>query len=249
MEQFEREAAWLLKEKYQGIVCDSYHYDLKRLKNVEPLAYLIGSVPFLNVTIGLASQPLIPRPETEYWVAEVIRTYQTQDKVPNRILDLCAGSGCIGVALGKAFSKARVDFVEIDTKHHPTIKDNCAKNEVENLGRIMGGHLFEHIPAGRRYDLIVSNPPYIDQNLGRVEDSVTEYEPALALYGGAEGLELIREIIITSPSYLTKEGSLWLEHEPEQVETITKIGMEHNFLVNTHKDQYQVQRFSELLLQ
>lgn len=249
MEQSEREAAWLLKEKYRGIASADYQLDLERLKHGEPLAYLIGYVPFLNVSIGLASKPLIPRPETEYWVAEVIRNYQTQGKVPGRILDLCAGSGCIGVALGHAFPGAAVDFAELDSNHHTTITSNCVSNQLKNQINIMGGHLFSEVTPGKRYDLIISNPPYIDQRLGRVDKSVADYEPGLALYGGVAGLDLITEIISKSPHYLTPGGSLWLEHEPEQVETIAMLGAAHNFLVNTHADQYQVSRFSQLLLQ
>lgn len=245
----EREAAWLLKDKYHGIANQDYQTDLEKLKQGEPLAYLIGNLPFLDCTITLDSRPLIPRVETEYWVGEIIKAYSETKTSPRAILDLCAGSGCIGVALGRAFSQALVDFVEIDSAHHPTIKSNCLRNQLKNPTRILAGHLFTDLPKNQSYDLIVSNPPYVDSRLKRVAKTVRNYEPALALYGGRAGLEIIAEIIALSPNHLAPGGALWLEHEPEQAREIVALGAKRGFLTTTHLDQYQTPRFSKLLLQ
>jgi release factor glutamine methyltransferase len=249
MEPNPKEANWLLKEKYHGIIGPNYQADLKRLMQGEPLAYIIGRIPFLDCTISLDSRPLIPRTETEYWVSEVIKNYTETKTHPKMVLDLCAGSGCIGIALGRAFPAAKIDFAEIDTSHHSTIRNNYALNQLKNPVRIFDGHLFSNLPTREHYDLILSNPPYIDTDLKRVSPSVSNYEPALALYGGQAGLEIINEIIVESHKHLTPGGAIWLEHEPEHAEIIVELGFKHNFLVTTQEDQYGILRFSRLLLQ
>lgn len=236
-----QEEKWLLLEKHKGEEGDAFQSDLARLRSGEPLAYIIGHVPFLDCRIHLDSKPLIPRPETEYWVAKVIETIS-----PNsRVLDLCAGSGCIGVGVAKAIPEAQVTFAELDPAHVQTIEKNIAANLSDGERfKAVQTDLFENVTG--TYDFILSNPPYIDPSIDRTEYSVKEYEPHLALYGGQGGMEIIRRIIEAAPEYLAKGGQLWLEHEPEQVEAIRKVALATGFNVATHNDQYEVQRFSIL---
>lgn len=247
---FDKEEKWLLEEKYHGEKSFAFFADLEKLKKHTPLAYLIGYIPFLNCKIYLDSKPLIPRPETEFWVEKVIelinsRKSQSLEKI--NILDLCAGSGCIGVAVAKNISNTSVDFTELDPAHQNTIAKNCSNNEItDNRYRILIGNLFSPLKE-EKYDFILSNPPYIDKTLERVEYSVAKNEPELALYGGNQGLELIKEIIEKAPNYLKPNGQLWIEHEPEQSESINKLA-ENDFLVKTHQDQYQIERFTQLIL-
>ncbi|HVS79487.1 MAG TPA: peptide chain release factor N(5)-glutamine methyltransferase [Candidatus Paceibacterota bacterium] len=217
----EREAEWLLRDKYDGVETPEYHKDLERLAAGEPLAYTIGWTPFLNTKIFLDSRPLIPRPETEYWVGNAIAEAEKNSK-PLKILDLCAGSGCIGVAVLKALPNSTVDFIEIDPAHHPLIAKNIRENSIdESRTRILGGDLFEN--AGTGYDLILSNPPYIDPALQRTDGSVLNHEPHLALFGGERGMEIIERIIADGPAHLALGGTLYIEHEPEQAEAIAKL--------------------------
>lgn len=128
-----RDQHWLVTEKYEGVESDGFHADCKRLANGEPLGYIIGHVPFLDCQIWLDSHPLIPRPETEFWVEHALREIkksqlsQLRGLTPN-IMDLCAGSGAIGVAVAKAIPEATVTFAEIDPIHLPTIKINLTQN-------------------------------------------------------------------------------------------------------------------------
>ena len=208
-----------------------------------PEAYRIGWVPFINTEIWLDSKPLIPRTETEYWVNEVIQTIR-KSQILNpksiKVLDLCAGSGCIGVAMLKEIPEALVDFVEMNEKHHSTIRKNVEMNHLDaTRTRIFGGNLFQNITD--TYDFILSNPPYIDPRLGsRVQESVAFYEPKMALYGGKGGLALIDAILKKVSSHLKPEGTLYLEHEPEQVEHLSK----HPLYKSTHEDQFGRKRFS-----
>ncbi len=245
-----QEEKWLLKEKYFGEKSEAFFADCQKLKHNTPLAYLIGHTPFLNTKIYLDSKPLIPRSETEYWVEKALSEINTCHKHKNEtieVLDLCTGSGCIGIAILKNCPNIQIDFIELDERHKTTIEKNCSANNLNPMRyKIIVGDLFSPLQS-ERYDFILSNPPYIDPILDRTEKSVKEYEPALALYGGEAGMELLEKIITEAPKYLNPKGQLWLEHEPEQVKTLVKIA-DSRFSIITHNDQYGVPRFSQLVL-
>jgi len=245
----EREVDWLLKEKYNGEKSEGFFADCERLAAGEPLAYLIGHVPFLGATIHLDSRPLIPRPETEFWTEKAIEEMRAHPNASGvRVLDLCAGSGCIGIAVQRALPNANVDFVEIDKKHHSNIQRNVEINDIDSKrARVFGGDLFKNVCD--TYDIILSNPPYIDPALDRTEESVKAHEPARALYGGTNGTEIIARIITESPHRLKENGVLYIEHEPEQEAFIQAHGSETGFNVSTHPDQFGIQRYSRLTRQ
>lgn len=250
-----QEIQWLLEEKFSGEKSQAFFAAVKRLWLGEPLAYLIGHVPFLNTTIHLDSRPLIPRPETEYWTNEAITAIRGGSTLPLgfhtkpiRVLDLCAGSGCIGVAVAKALENSQVDFAEMDRAHLPTIEKNLTHNGIApDRCRVFHSSLFSAVPD--RYDFILSNPPYIDPDLDRAEPAVKEHEPYHALYGGMKGLEVIADIITAAPEHLQPGGQLWLEHEPEQSAAIKELAEANNFSIATHTDQFKVERYSVLVLQ
>lgn len=251
-----KEEAWLLKEKYHGEKSAAFFADCKRLMLGEPLAYLIGFVPFLDCRIYLDSRPLIPRPETEYWVAKAITAISDNTSLPLdptlakplHFLDLCAGSGCMGVAIAKAFPTALVDFGELDAHHLPTIQKNLQENGIaETRCHIAHTNIFSHLP--HTYDFILANPPYIDATLKRTDESVITHEPYVALFGGEGGLDVITQIITDAPRHLSLGGQLWLEHEPEQSTAILNLGSTHGFSVTTHTDQFATLRYSVLVLQ
>ncbi len=245
---------WLLEEKYRGVKSEAFYADCKKLALGEPLAYLIGHIPFLNTTIYLDSRPLIPRPETEFWTKEVIEslnhtpTLGISNSHPLHILDLCAGSGCIGVAIAKALPNSHVDFSEIEKRHIATIEKNVRENNISpERANIYHTNLYDSVSG--KYDLIVSNPPYIDSTLNRVHESVVNFEPHLSLFGGKGGMDVIVDIIKQAPQHLTPSGQLWLEHEPEQSAQISMCASDNGFTSTTHKDQYGNERYSILMLQ
>ncbi len=261
-----QEINWLLREKYQGEKSDTFFADCARLEAGEPLAYIIGQVPFLDCTIHLDSHPLIPRPETEYWTEKAITTIKTT--LPRqglglalglasggvgtwgsspKILDLCAGSGAIGVAVAKAISEAQVTFAEIDSAHLPTIKKNLAGNTIiydSTRYPIVVSDLFTHISG--TFDFILTNPPYIDRDAKTVDDSVVAHEPHLALFGGDNGMEIIARIITEAHKHLRPSGQLWIEHEPFQLEAIAHLAHLHSYTATHFTDQYDTRRYSVL---
>jgi release factor glutamine methyltransferase len=248
-----QEIAWLLKEKYQGVKNADFEADCARLAAGEPLGYLVGHVPFLDCTIHLDSHPLIPRVETEFWVEKAIAAIinspgNLRGRTP-LILDLCAGSGAIGVAVAKAVPDAQVTFAEIDEAHLLTIEKNLSGNITEYPNRlgyypVIESDIFSNV--SERFDFILTNPPYIDASAETVDTNVAAHEPHLALFGGALGMEIIERIISKAEAYLTPTGQLWIEHEPAQVEAITTLAHTHGFSCVTHPDQYNTPRMSVL---
>ena len=239
----DKEIAWLLRDKYNSIESPEFHRDIERLKKDEPLAYVIGWMPFLNTKIWLDSRPLIPRPETEFWVEKAIQEMKGGEVRPRlKVLDLCAGSGCIGVAVLKHIPDAEVHFAEIVDDHHQTIRKNIRENNID-VGRTkqIGGNLFEHVTE--KHDFILSNPPYVDPVLAnRIQPSVSLHEPEQALFGGLSGMELIEKIIIEAPKYLNPGGVVYIEHEPEQEEAIKALAPN----AESFQDQFGVIRFSRI---
>lgn len=254
------EKQFLLEEKYAGVRSRDYEADCIRLTNGEPLAYVIGWVPFLDCKIFLDSRPLIPRPETEYWVEKAIKelsgsSFQVPalgNDRPMRILDLFAGSGAIGVAVLKHVPNVHVDFGEIDTAHFPTIRKNisaCSTFEVEHARtKIIQTDVWGGI--SETYDFILTNPPYISRSrTGRIQDSVLKYEPKKALFAEEDGFGLVRKLIEGAKKHLNEKGILYIEHESEQTEMLQECATKAGFSVETHKDQYEVLRYSSLKAQ
>lgn len=241
----EREQQWLLDEKYNGVPNDAYTADCARLAEGEPLAYVIGHTPFLACTIHLDSRPLIPRVETEFWVAAAIDQLRQSTHTTPHVLDLCAGSGCIGVAIAHALPNTRITFAEIAAQHVPTIKKNIQSNCLTpEIHTIVQSDLFTHCSGV--YDTIVTNPPYINPAANTVAPDVVRHEPAQALFGGTDGTEYITRIITTARPFLTQTGTLWIEHEPAHCSMIAEHAQAHGFTTTTHTDQYGVYRYSVL---
>ncbi len=256
-----REIAWLLKEKYHGQKNEGFWADCERLAAGEPLAYVIGHVPFLDCTIYLDSKPLIPRPETEFWVEQAILSMRERVAQGSprqglgepwagvRVLDLCAGSGAIGVAVAKAIPETHVTFAELDATHLSTIEKNLTKNLIvydKTQYTLVESDLFNQLPADTQYDFILTNPPYIDKVAETVDKNVEAYEPHLALFGGQDGMEVITQIIAGARAKLAPRGQLWIEHEPFQVAAIAELASKYGFSVDTHPDQYATARYSVL---
>jgi release factor glutamine methyltransferase len=239
--EINQEIQWLLQDKYNGIQTPEFETDVMRLESGEPLAYVIGWQPFCGTKIFLDSHPLIPRPETEYLVNKIIT--ELSDKQNLKILDLCAGSGCVGVALLHALPDCVVDFAELEESHHVTILKNITQNGIDtNRARIYGGDLFETITD--TYDIIVTNPPYINPELAdRIGENVLKFEPGLALFGGKDGMQIITQIAQNAPNFMKSGVILWMEHEPEQVEEIKRLLPRSETVL----DQFGIERFTKFV--
>lgn len=238
-----RDEKWLLDEKYAGdISAPGFSRDCKRLGAGEPLAYVIGWQPFLSLNIYLDSHPLIPRPETEWWVEHMLaQTSQSVRDQPLRILDLCAGSGAIGCSALARLPNAHVSFGEIAQTHEATIRKNIRENNLdETRADIRIGDLFAPF-RGERFDLIATNPPYIPSK--RILDpSVSKHEPHHALFSGGDGLTLTRRIAKKLGDYLTPNGDAWIEIDSAAAQKAAAIFSEHGFNSEIRTDQHNAPR-------
>lgn len=237
-----REREWLLREKYSGRETPEFFRDLERLARGEPLAYIIGWVDFLGCRIHLSSRPLIPRPETEWWTERVIECLRTREDAP-RILDLFAGSGCIGIAILRHLPRVSVDFGEIDPAHCEVIRHNIRINGIDQKRTgIIVTDVFSSIQ--RKYDIIVANPPYIP--LGSktiVETCVLEYEPQKALFAKDSGMYFIKALFEHSGQFLNKDGKLILEFGKNQENIVARTATEAGWDTQIRNDQYGIPRW------
>jgi release factor glutamine methyltransferase len=209
----------LRREKYGGQKDANMHDDLARLMRGEPLAYVIGTQPFLGLALSLDSKPLIPRPETEWWTELLIERLKGAG---TSVLDVCAGSGAVGLALLKHLPDARVSFGEIDAAHASLIERNLAANGLDaSRADIRSGDLFTPF-KGERFSVIAANPPYVPAERA-LPESVARYEPEQALYAGADGLDVIRRILLGAPKHLLEGGELWMECDIENIQAAAQI--------------------------
>lgn len=255
-----RDEQWLLEEKYGGKETEAFEEDRKRLAKGEPLGFIIGWQPFLGLKIFLDSHPLIPRPETEWWVEQLLNTLtgresaesfsvvrlglaarsatekDSADERPTQFLDLCAGSGAIGCAALARLPDAQVYFGEIDPAHEATILKNIRENNLdESRAEVRIGDLFE--PFDMAFDIIAANPPYIPSDR-TLDTSVADYEPAQALYAGEDGLAVIRRIAADLPQKLAQGGEAWIEVDSAHAAMAAELFEERGMHASIRTDQY-----------
>lgn len=239
-----RDAHWLLTEKYLGIKSPGYHTDLMRLARGEPVAYVIGWIPFLRARIKLDHRPLIPRPETEYW-ADAAFHMLTQEftHIANlSFADCYAGSGCIGISALLLFPKSRCTFIDIGADECTQITENIQTNIThKERASILQGDTCATLVGP--YDAIFANPPYIDPKATNVDESVKVWEPYRALYAEEHGLLEIRKLLDCAKSHLTPKGSLFCEFGKDQEKAIAALPEAVGWNITFHHDQYGTTRW------
>lgn len=185
-----------------------------------PVAYILGEKEFYSLKFKVTRDTLIPRPDTETLVDWAIPRAEGA-----RILDLCCGSGCIAVAIAKNSRPKSVDLTDISESALNIAKENCEFHHVD-ANIYSSDILRDSIPS--EYDLIVSNPPYIESDvIPTLDTDVAEYEPVLALDGGKNGLLFYPAIIEKAALSLSKNGSLGVEIGYNQGRSVTEIMKRH----------------------
>jgi release factor glutamine methyltransferase len=232
----------LRREKYAGDKNADMSADMKRLAAGEPLAYIIGHIPFLGMSLNLFSRPLIPRPETEWWTEE-LATYIGER--PLRVLDLCAGSGAIGLALLKLCPNVQVSFGERMEEHEAVIRKNIQTNGLDvsraeiRIGDLFAPYLDLRNPDIDTFDILATNPPYIPTT-HTLDASVTNFEPHGALYAGDDGLSIIRRILRDAPTHLNPKGEVWMECDISNIDQASVLAMDAGAsYTKIRTDQYQ----------
>ncbi|MEI6494685.1 MAG: peptide chain release factor N(5)-glutamine methyltransferase [bacterium] len=245
-EQLKKDIAWLIRDKYAGdSTAAGISQDILRLKAGEPLDYVIGWKEFLGCKIDLSKKPLIPREETEHWVEEVMKSKIRLGK--SKVLDLFAGSGCIGVAILKHFPNTHVTFGEKDTKMIEQIKINLKLSKISPTRyKVYQSDVFSQINS--RYDYIFANPPYIAKKLAqKTQKSVIKWEPAEALWGGPDGLSFIKKFLKAVSIFLKNDGKIFMEFDHQQQESIKNLLKQLSYKNYTfHRDQFGRSRWVEI---
>jgi release factor glutamine methyltransferase len=207
-----RNRAWLIAHPRKELSEEQqvrYEEMVRRRLSGEPIQYIAGETEFYGLPFRVTPDVLIPRPETEHLVEQAI---QLAGEFPEpRIVDVGAGSGAIAVALAVHLPEAHVTAVDVSPDALGVARENAERNGVGERVRLLAGDLLEPI-AGEQFDLVVSNPPYVpDGDRASLSVEVREYEPALALFAGADGLAVYRRLIPAAYAALAPGGYVLLE--------------------------------------
>ena len=195
-------------KEVENIDRDRYIKNVKRLILGEPLQYITGIQEFMKLNFLVTKDVLIPRPDTEILVEEVIRK---AENISNPvILDLCTGSGAIAVSLAKYIKNVHICAVDISSKALEIAKKNAELNGVKNNIEFIESNLFDKIKE-KKFDIIVSNPPYIETETIKTLSKDVQSEPKIALDGGKDGLDFYRKIADSGSKYLNRQGYICLE--------------------------------------
>lgn len=214
-----------------------YFRNIEKLIKKFPLQHITHQQEFMKMTFYVDENVLIPRPDTEILVEEVI---QIAKKInAKKILDMCTGSGAIAVSLAKYIPDSRITAVDISNKALNIAKKNAKSNQVENQITFVESNLFENLPK-EKYDIIVSNPPYIKNEKIKTLDKEVQKEPKLALDGGIDGLDFYRAIIKQDYEYLKFNGYLCFEIGYDQKEEVMELIKQEEKYKDTYskKDLY-----------
>ncbi len=204
------------------------HYLLRRHKK-EPMAYILGYKHFWKYKFLTNKFVMIPRPDTELVVEEALK-YLPKDK-SKKILDVGTGSGCIVVSLIKERPKCIATAVDISINAINVAKTNAKLHHLENKINFINIDIDKY--KSYNYDLVISNPPYINiVDLNRLDDDIKYHEPKLALSGGSDGLRNLKKVILKSKKLLKINGKLILEIGYMQKKQCVKILNENKFYIN-----------------
>lgn len=207
---------------------------LQRRLAGEPIAYLIGEWEFYGLTLTVTPQVLIPRPDTELLVERGILAIR--DLPQARVLDLCTGSGCVGLALAYNCPNAQVVLADWSEEALEVARQNVLRNQLSDQVSLVRANALETPDRGLGdFDLILCNPPYIPRRVveEELDPSVRDYEPHMALDGGEDGLDFYRAITLHWKWALRPEGKLAFEIGYDQAPAVQKL-MEDRGFVQVH---------------
>ena len=224
---------------------DRYRELVKRRAKLEPIAYILGTKGFWKHDFAVDKRVLIPRPETELLVEAATKALAARKEEPLRIVDVGTGSGCIACSLALEFPQATVVAIDASSDALEVATINATTLGVRDRVKLVRGDLLAPLLArGSKADLIVSNPPYIGTGeRERMDDDVKLHEPAMALFAGADGLDLMRRLVVEAAQLLEPGGYLFVEHGDLQGAATRALaeaaGLEQ---VTTKKDYSQLDR-------
>jgi release factor glutamine methyltransferase len=210
------------------------YFDLVEVRCTRvPLQHITGKAPFRSIELKVGKGVFIPRPETEQVVQVAINFLALLPGQP-KALDIGTGSGAIAISIAKE-THAKVTAIELSSAAAEFARANIEALKVDV--ELLEGDFMEHIGNLPQFDLIISNPPYIPASMVPVDLEVRDYDPALALYGGEDGLDVVRDLAASTKLILREGGLLVLEHADGQSDSICELLLENNWRsVQVHPD-------------
>jgi release factor glutamine methyltransferase len=232
--KFEDKVKSLREKKYKGRETKEFLEDVVKMAQGEPLEYLLGEVIFCGARIDLSYRPMIPRPEAEYWVGQLIQEQIIENNVAHelpkaiRVLDLFSGSGCIGIALLRNILGSTCDFIEYNSTLLPQIKLSLTKNNIEqNRASVITGDIWEG--ATGMYDIITAVPPYVPPHM---KDEVMQElgrEDASYFFDKEDGYYYHKQVLARAKEFLKEGGALYLEFDITQRNYIEQLAQQNNW--------------------
>ncbi len=208
---------------------------VKRRSEREPLQQILGSTSFCGLEIAVNRDVLVPRPETEVLAERAWKFLQDRAAAgppPPRALDFGAGSGCLAITLAVKCPQAEIHAVDVSEAALNVARQNAVRNQVQERIQFHPGDGFAALPAELRFDLVVSNPPYIPTAvIETLEPEVRDYEPRAALDGGADGLDYYRRLAVEAVPFSASEGHAMLELGDGQGEAVREIFQQQGWAV------------------
>ena len=229
--------------KLQDILCDQYFDLVDRRAAGEPLQYIVGTQEFMGLTFKVDPRVLIPRMDTEVLVENALSIINsgtlagqgarlTAERDAWEVLDLCTGSGAIGISVARLsesqpIANVKVTLSDISEDALSVARENIKLNEVGDIVKAVRGDLFspfKKLFRKQKFDMILSNPPYVKSgDIVTLQKEIREHEPMNALDGGEDGLDFYRRIAEEAPSYLTSGGVILMEIGDSQGEEVREI--------------------------
>lgn len=209
---------------------DNYINSIKKISTGIPIQYITNNQEFMNLNFYVDENVLIPQPDTETLVEEVINEYKEKKC---EILDLCTGSGAIAISLAKYINESNIVASDISMKALQIAKLNAEKNLVRKKIEFIESDMFNKIYKDN-FDIIVSNPPYIKTKVIEELDKQVKNEPYIALDGGADGLKFYKIIIENAYKYIKNEGKVFLEIGYDQKNELINLFKENNHYENIY---------------
>ncbi|MDY0028478.1 MAG: peptide chain release factor N(5)-glutamine methyltransferase [Pseudobdellovibrionaceae bacterium] len=219
---------------------------IEKIEQGIPLGRALGYRDFWKDRFILSKDTLEPRPDTETLIEEVLKSYKGSP--PSRILDLGTGTGCILLSLLREFPAAEGIGVDISSGACKTAQENAENLGMENRARFLCGNWTDPLGESEKFDLIVSNPPYIPTaEITNLDQIVQKYDPIMALDGGEDGLMPYTNLLPTLKKYLEAGGRIFLEFGINQARDITRLAEDSNAtLIRVTKDIGGVERVVEI---
>ena len=209
---------------------DNYINSIKKISTGIPIQYITNNQEFMNLNFYVDENVLIPQPDTETLVEEVINEYKEKKC---EILDLCTGSGAIAISLAKYINESNIVASDISMKALQIAKLNAEKNLVRKKIEFIESDMFNKIYKDD-FDIIVSNPPYIKTKVIEKLDRQVKNEPYIALDGGADGLKFYKIIIENAYKYIKNEGKVFFEIGYDQKNELINLFKENNHYENIY---------------